>query len=42
MTKGPNNTLVVKFKGVNMGAVGRSAMDGMGRWRMGGMVPAAA
>jgi len=39
VTKGPNNTLVVKFKGVNMGAPGSMATVGMGSMGggMGGM-----
>jgi len=37
VTKGPNNTLVVKFKGVNMGSPGSMAMRGMGGGMGGGM-----
>jgi len=36
VTKGPNNTLVVKFKGVNMGSSGAMVTGGMGG-AMGGM-----
>ena len=35
VTKGPNNTLVVKFKGVNMGTPGLT--DGVQAGMMGGM-----
>jgi len=40
VTKGPSNTVIVKFKGVNMSAVAPSSMGGMGvGGGMGGMGP---